>query len=414
MGVLDRLWTAIGDSLFGGAGRSSSAGTEAARQRAQSNALVVWLLGKTGAGKTAIVAALTGDPRAEVGQGFEPCTRTASFYDVPPEAPLLRFLDTRGLGEASYDPVERHCPGVRSNRTSLLVVMQVSDPAQHVVLQALEQARREHPAWPIVVAQTGLHRLYPRRDGASDFPIHSRAVRKTYRSRASRTRCVRRSPTSARCSTGCAGHRRALCRSISPCRKTGFHRTDYGLDLLWQVLEEVGPVAFEALHRANADAESDRTRAKARPLIYGYGAAAAGAGAVPVPLVGLGGLAGVITLMLRTLAVRYDVAWTPERLRTVQRSGRRRCAGLVGAAIWPARNAQAHSGGGHCRGRCAQCGGGLCGDGRDRRGGMRMAGLSAAWPRCADRRGAARVCGGPGGGIAASQGNRARKPEQRA
>ena len=69
------------------------------------NALVVWLLGKTGAGKTAIVAALTGDLRAEVGRGFEPCTWTASFYDVPPEAPLLRFLDTRGLGEASYDPV---------------------------------------------------------------------------------------------------------------------------------------------------------------------------------------------------------------------------------------------------------------------------------------------------------------------
>ena len=50
---------------------------------------------------------------------------------------------------------------------------------------------------------------------------------------------------------------------------------------------------------------------RSRPLIYGYGAAAAGAGAVPVPLVGLGGLAGVITLMLRALAVRYEVAWTP-------------------------------------------------------------------------------------------------------
>ncbi len=91
----------------------------------------------------------------------------------------------------------------------------------------------------------------------------------------------------------------------------GFPPHDYGLDMLWRVLEEVGPVAFEALHRANTDAESDRIRAKARPLIYGYGAAAAGAGAVPVPLVGLGGLAGVITMMLRALATRYDVAWTP-------------------------------------------------------------------------------------------------------
>jgi predicted GTPase len=62
-----------------------------------------WLLGKTGAGKTAIVAALTGDQRVEIGQGFEPCTRTAAFYDVPREEPLLRFLDTRGLGEGNYD-----------------------------------------------------------------------------------------------------------------------------------------------------------------------------------------------------------------------------------------------------------------------------------------------------------------------
>lgn len=46
-------------------------------------------------------------------------------------------------------------------------------------------------------------------------------------------------------------------------------------------------------------------------MIYGYGAAAAGTGAVPVPLVGLGGLAGLLTMMLRTLAARYDVAWTP-------------------------------------------------------------------------------------------------------
>src|ERR1700692_4590110 len=78
--------------------------TEDARKRAQSIAPVVWLLGKTGAGKTAIVAALTGDPRAEGGGGFEPCTQTAAFYDAPPEVPLLRFLDTRGLGEADYDP----------------------------------------------------------------------------------------------------------------------------------------------------------------------------------------------------------------------------------------------------------------------------------------------------------------------
>src|SRR5690242_1994856 len=82
--ILNRLWQPISDILF--ADRSGTTAEEA-RRRAQITAPVVWLLGKTGAGKTAIIAALSGDPRAQVGEGFEPCTRTASFYDLPPEAP---------------------------------------------------------------------------------------------------------------------------------------------------------------------------------------------------------------------------------------------------------------------------------------------------------------------------------------
>jgi hypothetical protein len=35
-----------------------------------------------------------------------------------------------------------------------------------------------------------------------------------------------------------------------------------------------------------------------------------GAGAVPVPLLGISGLASAIAIMLRMLAIRYDVAWT--------------------------------------------------------------------------------------------------------
>ena len=56
---------------------------------------VLWLLGKTGAGKSSLIRALTGE--AEVGEGFAPCTRTAMAYDYPPERPVMRFLDTRGV-----------------------------------------------------------------------------------------------------------------------------------------------------------------------------------------------------------------------------------------------------------------------------------------------------------------------------
>ena len=67
---------------------------------------VVWLLGKTGAGKSSLVRALTEQTEAEIGNGFQPCTRSARSYDFPPDQPLVRFLDTRGLGEAGYDPAE--------------------------------------------------------------------------------------------------------------------------------------------------------------------------------------------------------------------------------------------------------------------------------------------------------------------
>jgi len=74
---------------------------------------VLWLLGKTQAGKTSIIKALTGSEAAEIGNGFQPCTRTSQFYDFPTETPIVRFLDTRGLGEVSYDPSEDilYCKG---------------------------------------------------------------------------------------------------------------------------------------------------------------------------------------------------------------------------------------------------------------------------------------------------------------
>src|SRR5437879_3271259 len=68
---------------------------------------VFWLFGKTQSGKTSIVKYLTGACEAEIGTGFRPCTRFSRTYDFPTaEAPILTFLDTRGLDEPGYDPTE--------------------------------------------------------------------------------------------------------------------------------------------------------------------------------------------------------------------------------------------------------------------------------------------------------------------
>src|SRR2546429_5117759 len=65
---------------------------------------VFWLLGKTQSGKTSLIKYLTGADRAEIGKGFQACTRFSEEYHFPTaETPLLSFLDTRGLDEPGYD-----------------------------------------------------------------------------------------------------------------------------------------------------------------------------------------------------------------------------------------------------------------------------------------------------------------------
>jgi len=305
-GTLNRLWEAIGHVQFGGTSASPSAND--LRKGGQSTAPVVWLLGKTGAGKTAIVAALTGSPRAEIGEGFEPCTRTATIYDVPPEVPLIRFLDTRGLGEVDYDPAEDIAWCERQSHL-LLVAMQVADPTQQTELRVVNQARRRHVNWPVIVAQTGLHRLYAAGTGhPATYPYTGGPEDGTH---AVLPQALRQALAfQRRLFDGLPGPQPRFVPIDFTAPEDGFSPRDFGIERLWQVLEETGLSAFEALHAAWSDTESDHIRAKARPLIYGYGAAAAGAGATPLPLVGVGGLAGILALMLSALAVRYDFAWT--------------------------------------------------------------------------------------------------------
>ena len=67
-------------------------------------------------------ASLTGSSRAAIGNGFQPCTRTSQLYSFPEtEDCLLKFLDTRGLGEVNYDPAEDI--KVLENQAHLLIVV---------------------------------------------------------------------------------------------------------------------------------------------------------------------------------------------------------------------------------------------------------------------------------------------------
>ena len=122
---------------------------------------VLWLLGKAQSGKTSLVQAMTGSSRAEIGNGFRPCTRTASLYSFPnDEECFVRFLDTRGLGEAGQD-ASAEIPKLEAEADLIVVVVKAMDHAQQHVLEILKNVTQRHPHWPILVLQTALHEGYP-------------------------------------------------------------------------------------------------------------------------------------------------------------------------------------------------------------------------------------------------------------
>src|ERR1700676_2941654 len=127
----------------------------------QTPAPFFWLIGRTQSGKTSIIKYLSGADAAEIGQGFRPCTRFSREYQFPTaEAPLLTFLDTRGVDEPGYDPAEDLA---RFNERAhvILVTVKVLDHAQENMLNHLRSIRKARPGRPVVLALTCLHEAYP-------------------------------------------------------------------------------------------------------------------------------------------------------------------------------------------------------------------------------------------------------------
>lgn len=142
----NRLWKMLASS--------SKPDLGVARDSVRRTLPVIWLLGKTGAGKSSLIRTLTGLPAAQVGNGFEPCTRTADMFDFPESLPVMRFLDTRGLGEAGYDPAEdlRAC---EQRSHVLFAVARLDDPVQHEVASAIGLVRKRRPDTPVIVIHNG-------------------------------------------------------------------------------------------------------------------------------------------------------------------------------------------------------------------------------------------------------------------
>jgi uncharacterized protein (DUF697 family) len=272
---------------------------------------VIWIFGKVQSGKTAIIRALTGAERAQIGSGFAPCTRWAARYDFPnTDFPLAVFLDTRGLGEAGYDPRE-DLAAFQAEAHMLLVVVRAMDMALEQLLVALRAISQAKPSWPVVVAQTTLHHGYPpdRYEHVYPYPFASLPWPATV-------------PTPVR---RALDFQRTLFAGMPITRfvpldftlpEDGFRDPFYGREALLDALVEAHPYAvsqtLQQLPALTRELKSLHVR-QAQPHIMAYACAAGAVGASPLPMADLPIISALQLKMLHTVAAIYR---QPMRLKT--------------------------------------------------------------------------------------------------
>jgi uncharacterized protein (DUF697 family) len=262
---------------------------------------VVWLVGKVQSGKTSIIRTLTKASDAEIGAGFRACTKTARIFDFPNEAPIVRFLDTRGLGEAGYDPSAdiAFCEG-RSHL--ILAVVKALDIGQRALLEVMHEARQRHPDWPLVVAQTSLHEAYARGAGhVVPYPFHSEGGEQT-------SDALAKSLAHQKAEFGKLPGDGAI--TFVPIDFTlpgdGFVPVDYGCEALIAALITAAPAAV-AVALAELPASSSAEARRADAHILGFAVAAGASDAVPIA--GMVAVPMVQAAMLRQLAKLHGVEW---------------------------------------------------------------------------------------------------------
>ena len=291
-------WTKFWDALTATGGPDVD---ESVVTSALAEAPLLWLFGKTGSGKSSVVRYLTGADDAEIGTGYRPQTRSSKQFDFPDaDAPLVRFLDTRGLAEVAYDPRD----DIRrfGERTNLVVVtVRAADQSLADVLTPLKAIRDNDPQRPVLLVLTCLHELTAGRDVSAtlafsdgprplpegDAPALAEAITKQY----DRFEGL---------------FDRAVAIDLTPV-EYGLSEPEFGGGALKDAILELLPeaqrhaVASALLQKAGSP-EHGHLDAK----ILAYSCAAASAAAVPLPWVDIPVVAGLQWHLTKLVAEAHD------------------------------------------------------------------------------------------------------------
>ncbi len=310
------FWDAVKRTVTGDASPPPDVEAALSAARAKTPAPTFWLLGKTQSGKTSLIRYLTGAEDAAIGSGFRPCTKTSRLYQFPTsDAPLLNFLDTRGVDEPGYDPTE-DIAAFDPKAHVVIVTAKATDFAQGNVRHALERVREVNRSRPVVLVVTCLHEAIPRQAHPEPYPFGAmtadpnapvpEGVPEHLRE------CIEE-------------HKRAFVGLFDLCvpvdltkSEDGFAEPNYGGESLKQALLKVLPSAYrQTLLRLKdaTDALKDAHQRHAEPIILGYTSLAGTAGAVPVPFADMVLLPGIQVRMAHHIGQIYGQPMTPERLR---------------------------------------------------------------------------------------------------
>ncbi|HSQ57574.1 MAG TPA: DUF697 domain-containing protein [Gemmata sp.] len=301
-----------------------------AELKAKIPAPVFWLVGKTQSGKTSIIKFLTGADDAVIGSGFRPTTRTTRRFEFPTsDAPLLSFLDTRGLDEPGYDPTQ-DIAAIEPVAHIVLVTAKATDFAQGNVRAVLEPFRESNPSRPVVLCITTLHEAIPRQPLPEPYPWSSASgVGSPGGSAGVSPNPDSRPPTPVpddllRCINHHAGEFAGLYDAIVPIDFTrpedAFPDPNYGGDQLKETLLRILPGGYRQtllLLKEATDTLKDVHLHHAEPVILGYSTMAATAGAVPIPFLDLLAIPAIQARMAHHLAGLYGQPMTNERFREI-------------------------------------------------------------------------------------------------
>jgi uncharacterized protein (DUF697 family) len=244
----------------------------------------LWLLGKTGSGKTSIVRYLTGAADAEIGRGFRPQTRHSRLFSFPDaDVPVVQFLDTRGLGEAGYDASEDLAQF--DARTHLLIVtVRATDQATEEVVQPLKQIRKANAERPVLLAVTCLHDAYVGQQHADPDPFDSLPRPLPASVGEDLRRCLQ-----AQYDRFDGLFDRAVPVDLTPADE-GFAAPEFGGPRLKTAILDLLPSAYrqtllqmDHLREALLEIQQERSL----PIILAHSVLAASAAAVPVPWIDL-------------------------------------------------------------------------------------------------------------------------------